>query len=152
MSTDFMPTVGTEIAFSAAAPATNDSTGFAALTYTDSDVVGEFGETGANDSPVTFVPAGTGDTEKAQGATDYGSENLNMKYTTAEDAGVAILKAAHAARSKVSVKKTLPDGAIIYYRANCMGVRTVTGGANTPIGLATTLAISGKPVYVDAPS
>lgn len=152
MSTDFMTTVGTEIAVSAAAPATHDATGFGALTYTDIDVVGEFGEIGANDSPVTFVPAGTGDTEKANGPKDYGSEVLTMKYTTTPDAGVAILKAAHSASSKVSVKKTLPDGAIIYYRSICSGVRVITGGAGTPIGLATALPISGKPVEVDAPS
>jgi len=152
MDSQFQAVVGSEIAVSAAAPATHDASGFGALTFTDIDTVGQLGEIGPTDGLVTFTPVNDGITQKAQGNRNYGSQALQMAYTTTTDPGVAILETAHAARASVSVKETLPDGAIRYYQAKCMGVREVRGAAETVLGLATTLEITTSIVKVDAPS
>lgn len=152
MTTQFIASALTEIAVSAAAPATHDAAGFVALTFTPIELASDGGEIGPTDALVTFTPLKDPTTQKAQGSRNYGSQAVNMAYSTENDAGVAILEVAHAARTPVSVKATLPDGAIRYYRASCMGVREIIGGADVVLGLATTLEITTSIVKVAAPS
>lgn len=151
MTTQFISAATTTLAVSAAAPATFDDTGYAALTYTDFELVSEAGEVGPTDNLVTFTPLADPTVQKAQGSRNNGSQALNLAYSTIADAGVAILETAHAARARVSVKMTLPDGAVRYYQAVCMGVREVIGGADAVLGLQTTLEITSDVVKVAAP-
>lgn len=152
MTTQFITAATTALAVSAAAPVTHDAAGFVALTFTDIELVSEAGEVGPTDNLVTFTPLADPIVQKAQGSRNYGSQALNMAYSTETDAGVAILETAHDARATVSVKMTLPDGAIRYYLAKCMGVREIIGGADAVLGLQSTLEITSSIVKVDAPS
>ena len=148
----FITAAGTTIAVSAALPATADASGYEALSYTNINLASEAGEVGPQDNLVTFTPLADPVVQKAQGSRNYGSQALNAAYETETDAGVAILETAHAARANVSVKMTLPDGAVRYYQAKCMGVREVFGGADAVLGLQTTLEITTAVVKVAAPS
>jgi hypothetical protein len=152
MTTQFISAATTAISVSAATPATFDEAGYAALSYTEIELVSEAGEVGPTDNLVTFTPLADPTVQKAQGSRNYGSQALNMAYSTVTDAGVAILETANAARARVSVKMTLPDGAVRYYQAVCMGVREIIGGADAVIGLQSTLEITSAVVKVDAPS
>lgn len=150
MST-FLAAAGTTIAVSASDPATFDAAGYGALTYTSIDLASEAGEVGPQDNLVTFTPLSDSVVQKAQGSRNYGSQPLNAAYSTEGDAGIAILETAHAARNSVSVEMTLPDGAKRYYQAKCMGVREIFGGADTVLGLQTTLEITTEVIKVAAP-
>tara|TARA_R110000782_G_C14819221_1_gene413865 strand:- start:20415 stop:20876 length:462 start_codon:yes stop_codon:yes gene_type:complete len=152
MTTQFIAAAGSALAVSAALPATDDEAGYGALTYTAIELASDLGEFGPTDALVTFTPITDAVVQKAQGSRNYGSQEVQMAYSTEDDAGVAILDAAHAARASVSCKMTLPDGAVRFYKTKCMGVREIIGGADTVIGLATTLEITSALVKVAAPS
>lgn len=152
MSVTFYASAGATLEVSAGEPATQDETGYAALSYTQVASLVTMGEVGPTYSTVTVVPLETGVVEKAAGQVDYGQQEITMKYTPTPDAGVAILKTAAANRAFISVKETLPDGAVNYYQAFCNGVRQTRGGADVVIGYATTLPITTAIVEVAAPS
>jgi hypothetical protein len=152
MTTQFITAATTAIAVSAAAPATHDAAGFAALTFTAISLASELGEFGPTDNLVTYTPLSDPTIQKAQGSRNYGSLPISAAYTTIADAGIAILETAHSSRANVSCKVTMPDGAIRYFQAACMGVREIVGGADAVLGLATTLEITTSVVKVAAPS
>ncbi len=148
MTTQFMASAGTGISVSAATPVTQDAAGYVALSWTDIELASELGEFGPTDALVTYIPLIDPTVQKAQGSRNYGSVTLTAAYTTAVDAGIAILETAHAARAKPSVRVTYPDGAIRYFQVACMGVKEIVGGADSVLGLSTALEITTAIVKV----
>ena len=146
---EFMTPAGSEMAVSAALPATEDVAGYEALNFTDLPIASEFGEFGPTDNIVTFIPVQGSAVQKAQGSRDFGAQTVPFAYVRG-DAGIAILETAWESRAKLSVRTTLPNGDIRYYQAVCDGVREQVGAADTVLGMTTTLHITSQVIKDDA--
>lgn len=119
--------IGATLEVSASTPATFDSTGYAALTWTEVGEIGEIPEFGPNSSPVTFTPLKTGIVNKFHGEINYGSLSIPGAYDPA-DAGQDILRAAFDSKDEIAFQETLSDGTTTRY---FMGkVMSATRGAS----------------------
>lgn len=85
------------LAISAAAPATKDAAGYAALTYTEIGGIDKIGPIGASFAKVEFQPL-KGPKDKHKGSYDSGSLNPSMAYDP-DDAGQALLRTAGAEKT-----------------------------------------------------
>lgn len=105
--------VGVAVAVVAATPATIDSTGFAALSWTAT--VGELSMWGAigDTSASIDIPRISGRTTHVNGAVDGGSIAFAFQYEVA-DAGQVILRANANGATTISVRVTHSDGKITY--------------------------------------
>jgi len=111
--------IGGFLSVSAAAPATFDAAGYAALTFTDVGEASEVPEFGAAYSAVTFTPLKTGIVNKFHGELNYGSITIPLGYDSA-DAGQIILLAALASKDEISFRETRSDGTIRYIMGKVM--------------------------------
>ena len=111
--------IGGFLSVSAAAPASFDAAGYAALTFTDVGEASEIPEFGAAYTPVTFTPLKTGIVNKFHGELNYGSITIPLGYDSA-DAGQIILLAALASKSAISFRETRSDGTIRYIMGKVM--------------------------------
>lgn len=151
MANDIFSSVGTLISVSDAAPATYDSTGFAALTFS---LVGEASEIpafGAEAALATHTPLATGIVNKRRGSRNEGSVTIPMALSDA-DAGQAILRTAALTGAgmdaQVSFKITLPNSDVIYGSAQVMSFKTNIGNADAIAMAEVTLELDNKLVYV----
>ena len=111
--------IGGFLSASAAAPATYDDTGYAALTWTEIGEAEEIPEFGPAHDSVTFTPLKTGIVNKYHGALNYGSVTVPMALADG-DAGQGILRAALASRDEISFRETRSDGSIRYISGKVM--------------------------------
>ncbi len=141
---------GTSIAISSGTPATQDASGFGALTYVEIGQVEKLGTIGAAFAKVEFQPL-KGVKQKHKGAADYGSLQPSMAYDEA-DAGQALLRvaAADATVSRYAFRVTLPTGAIRYFLARVFGAPENVDGADSILMSMPTVEISSKVVQVGA--
>lgn len=119
----------TQVHVSAALPATYDSAGYAALTWSkvaDIDDIPEFGPEGTVN---TFTPVDTAVVQKAVGSVDYGSPVFSFARNSA-DAGQAILSAAMANKTSVSVRIMRPSGQKDYFSGIVSTDKRIHGGVN----------------------
>jgi hypothetical protein len=129
---------GTTIALSASSPATFDSTGFAALTFTTvGEVTNIDGNIGRSYNLVTHQPLATRATVKKKGSYNSGSITLQLALDN-DNAGQALLKTALSSDSNYSFKMTLQSGDIYYFQGMVMSfpitpasVDSITAGAIT---------------------
>ena len=84
---------GTTIKISAAAPATFDGTGYAALTLTTIGEVTDLGEFGREFALITHNPIGSRGTVKLKGSFNEGSIQMQLGLDT-DDAGQVLAKTA----------------------------------------------------------
>lgn len=115
--------IGGFLSASAAAPATYDAVGYAALTWTDVAEVSEIPEYGAEHSAVTFVPLKTGIVNKFHGELNYGSITMPMALDTA-DAGQILLKAALTSKDEISFRETRSDASVQYFSGKVMSFKS----------------------------
>ncbi len=139
---------GLVIALSASLPATEDSAGYGALTYTDVGEVTAIGDVGANTQIVTHEALASGVTVKLKGFTDYGSVAVDMALDDS-DAGQAIFDAAvDAVNTQYSVKLTLPNGDIRYWYGKAFSNQEGGLSANSMISKSVQFEIDSKIVKV----
>lgn len=112
MPANLISYVGAVIAVSATSPATEDSSGFAALTYTTVGNATVAPETGDEVADVT-ADLLSGRTKHANGPKDGGARNIAYIYD-ASDAGQVIVRANNNTNTACSIKITDPDGKIEY--------------------------------------
>lgn len=125
--------IGTTLAVSAAAPATYDATGYAALTFTAVGGVSSVGEFGASFEQVTHIDLDDGETQKDYGAKNAGDPAVVYRIIPS-DAGQAILATAEDNLAKISVKVTRPNGLIQYAQAIVQGSpMSEAAGSNTQV-------------------
>lgn len=105
--------IGGYVSVSAAAPATYDPTGYAALTWTEVGEVTEIPEHGPEHAENTHTPLKTGIVDKFHGELNYGSVSLPMALDMA-DPGQTILRDALASKAAISFRMTYSDGAVEY--------------------------------------
>lgn len=114
---DVTLSVGTKFYVSAAEPATYDTAGFGALSWTEVGEVESLGEFGGNASITNFVPLGTGVVKKRKGSIDYGTVSAAIGRLVG-DTGQAILKAGFDGAAKYTVhsfKVVNADASIAYF-------------------------------------
>ncbi|WBQ15039.1 hypothetical protein [Sphingobium yanoikuyae] len=135
---------GTKIAISAAAPATEDAAGYAALTYTTIGGVEQIGAFGASTNKVEFQPL-DGAKEKHKGSTDYGSLQPSMALDN-NDAGQTLLRTAAEPDNNAlySFKITYPTGEKRYSQGRVFGFPENVGNADSVIMANPTIEFSKK--------
>ena len=105
--------IGGFVSVSATLPASYDSTGYAALSWTEVAEVTEIPEHGPEHSEVTHTPLKTGIVNKFHGELNYGSVALPMALDTG-DAGQTILRDALTSKDEISFMFTYSDGSVEY--------------------------------------
>tara|TARA_R110002167_G_scaffold45515_4_gene136735 strand:+ start:1000 stop:1449 length:450 start_codon:yes stop_codon:yes gene_type:complete len=147
---DVFTSTGTLYAISAAVPATYDSAGFAALTWTDVAEVTDMGEYGATYEVVSHNPLATRRTVKRKGTVNDGALAMQLGRDPA-DAGQALIIAGvdGAARDTVhSHRVTLQDGTIQYVTGQLFSYTTNVGSSNQIVGAAVTVELDNAIVEV----
>ena len=138
---------GTTLQVSAALPATNDATGFTALTYTKVGEVVDLGSYGKKFNLVTHNPIDDRKTVKRKGSYNGGTLSLKMARVPA-NAGQAILVTASNSDEAVSFKITLQNGTINYFQGMVMSYTTDIGSVDTITSASVDVEVSEDIVEV----
>lgn len=147
MTTLAFSSAGSKVYISSGVPATIDSTGFGALTYTEILLVTDLSMIGPESSLITFNSVGTRDTQKLKGSVNNGSVDLKMGLALT-DPGQVILQAAAASTALYALKIVLQTGTIIYAEALVMGFKISVGSVNSVTSAESKCEISGNIVIV----
>lgn len=121
---------GTTIGIVAAAPATFNEAGYAALDFVPIGEVTDLGEFGREYSLVTHNPVASRGTVKKKGSFNEGSITLQLGLDN-DDAGQAIAKEAARSDEDVSLCVTLQSGDKYFFRAQVMSFKLAVGGVDT---------------------
>ena len=147
MASGAFTSAGTTIGVSASLPATNDASGFGALTF---DLVGEvtdLGEFGREYSSVTHNPLGDRRTVKRKGSYNDGSISMTVARQPS-DAGQTTLLTALDDDASYSFAVTLQDGTILYFEAQIMSYTTNVGSVDQITTASISLEITNDIVEV----
>lgn len=141
---------GTALAISAGIPATQDGTGYAALTFTEIGGIEKIGSIGATTNKVEFQPL-KGAKQKHKGSTDYGSLQPSMAHDKA-DAGQILVRTASAPTNHAlyAFKATYPNGDVRYWQGRVFGYPETVDGADTILMASPMIEIDTPIVKVDA--
>lgn len=141
---------GTTIGLTAGIPATQDSAGFAALTYTTVSGVESIPAFGATTTVNSFQPL-NGPQDKHKGPTNNGSLQVPMAYDKA-DAGQTLMRAAAAPSNNglYAFVVTFPNGDKRYFQGRVFGAQETPGSATNVLMLTSTVEITTAVVRVDA--
>lgn len=122
---------GTQISISAAAPATFNAAGYAAVASWG--LIGEItdgGSHGRTYAEVKHSPLGTRGAKKFKGSYDEGTKTLQLAVDTA-DPGQIILKEALDSDADFSFKVEYQGGDIDYFQAKVLSFQVATSGVDT---------------------
>jgi hypothetical protein len=137
---------GTTMSVSAAAPATFDAAGYAALAWTPIGEITDPGEFGRKFAVIKHTPVGTRGNKKFKGSFDEGQMNVKMALDNG-DAGQQILKTARDNDNDYSFKVTLPGGDAYHFQAKVtefqIGGMTVDAVTAATVGLELTTTNTG---------
>lgn len=122
-------TAGTTLKVTASAPATFDSTGYAALTFTAVGEITDFGEFGREFNLVTHNPVSSRGTQKKKGSFNEGAMTLQLGLDT-DDAGQVLMQAAVNSDAPYSFELTTQNGDKYYYQALVMSWKVGLGGVD----------------------
>jgi hypothetical protein len=145
--------IGTCIAFSATLA--SDQTAYEGLTWTPSGEITNVGDYGVSNEVIKFNTVCDGVVNKRMGATDYGTQSLEIMFDS-DNAAQAIIAAKAADKTAVSVRVTLPlaegnaTSDIAYYRAYVQQAKVMTGGSGDTVRYSVVLEIDGAVIEVDA--
>jgi hypothetical protein len=140
---------GTALAISAGVPATQDSAGYSALTFTEITQIEKIGAIGASFAKVEFQPL-KGAKQKHKGSVDYGSLQPTLAHDDA-DAGQTILRTSAGSNALFAFKVTLPDGAVRYFQGRTFGYPENIDGADNVLTATPTVEINTAIIKVAAP-
>ncbi len=132
---------GTTIKISAAAPATFDSTGYAALTLTTIGEVTDLGEFGREFALITHNPIGSRGTVKLKGSFNEGSIQMQLGLDT-DDAGQILAKTASLSDADYSFCITTQNGDKYYFQAKVMSFKVGVGGVDSVTAATITLELT----------
>lgn len=114
--------IGTTIGIVAAAPATEDQSGYEALSFDTIGKIVSIGELGDEHEDISFNRLAEGRTIHVNGVADLGDTPLVLEYD-ASDAGQVILQAANGGNTTHSFKITDPDGRDHYFQGLIANLR-----------------------------
>lgn len=121
-----MTTAGSTFKISAGVPATFDSTGFGALTYTLVGEVTDMGEVGRKYNIVNHNPISNRRTQKIKGSYDPGTISLKFARDYSDN-GQVMLTTAAASDSPYAVMITLQNGKKLYFTGLVASFTTSVG-------------------------
>ena len=150
MASKAFTSAGTKLFISASAPATYNSTGFAALTWTEIGEVSDMGEFGRQYNLVTFNTLGDRRTVKRKGSYNDGTIACQMARVP-DDAGQTILTTAVNSDNSYSIKIKLQDGTVFYTSAQVMSYTTNIGNVDQITSATVNLEIDNDILEVAAP-
>ncbi|NYT43104.1 hypothetical protein HZY97_20180 [Sphingomonas sp. R-74633] len=141
---------GATLALSAAAPATQDAAGYAALTFTEVGQIEKIGAIGATFAKTDFQPL-KGPKQKLKGSPDYGSLQPSYAHDDS-DAGQTLLRtAANDETNKLySMKATYQDGSKRYAQVRVFSAPETIDGADPVVMVTPTIEICTKVIPVAA--
>lgn len=141
---------GSTLAITVATPATQDASGFAALTFTEIGQVEKIGAFGASFAKVEFQPL-KGPKQKYKGSVDYGALQPTIALDSA-DAGQGILQASadDETQKLYGFRVTFPDGSKRYFMGRTFGMPETADGADSMLTASPAIEICTKPVKVAA--
>ncbi len=136
MPTKAQTVAGTTISISAGLPATYDSTGFIALSYTAIAEVTDIGTLGKDFTLVTHNSIADRKTYKFKGTYNNGSLALKLAKATlaSTDAGQTLAATASGSDASYSFKITSQDATDMFFTAKVMSFMTAVGGPNSILG------------------
>lgn len=120
---------GSVLGVSAASPATFNSTGYAALTFTNIGEITDFGEFGREFNLVTHNPVGSRGTVKLKGSFNEGQMSMTLGLDT-DDAGQILMKTAVSDDDNYSFKLTTQNGDVYYFQAQVMSFKLGVGSVD----------------------
>ena len=120
---------GSTIAISAATPATFNSAGYGALSFSSIGEVTDLGEFGREYALVTHNPIASRGTQKRKGSFNEGSIDLKLGLDT-DDAGQILAKAASLSDADYSFKITTQNGDVYYMQAQVMSFKVGVGSVD----------------------
>ena len=138
---------GTKIYISAGQPATNDASGYGALTFTEIKEVTDIGSIGAEFGLVTHMPVADPTTYKLKTNSNTGQLALKGARVTT-DAGQTLLRTAAASRASHSIKITLANGVNLFVQGLVMGYTTNIAGVANITAFESKVELSGDLVEV----
>ena len=126
---------GSTLTISASAPATFDSSGYAAVFAASPGpaVVGEItdlGEFGREFALVTHMPVGSRGTQKFKGSFNEGTMAISLGLDT-DDAGQILMKSASISDSNYSFMVTTQNGDKYYFQAKVMSFKVNIAGVDS---------------------
>jgi len=133
---------------SASAPATNDSAGYGALTYTEVGEITNIGTIGPTFEDVTHTPLKTGVTQHRKGGADYGQMQVSMALDDTDAGQILVDSGVDGAEKDTlfSHKVTLQDGSIRYFRGQIYSAPETIGDASTMITKEVNVMVSSVPI------
>lgn len=132
MTTIAQSVAGTTLRISASLPATYDSAGFTALSYTLVSEITDMGDLGKEYTLITHNPVNDRKTYKFKGSYNNGSLALKLARATlvTTDAGQTIVIAAAASDADYSFKITFQDGGDLFFTGKILSFKTMIGSVN----------------------
>lgn len=134
-------TAGSTLKVSAAAPATYNSAGYAALTWANVGEITNFGEIGKQFNLVTHNPVATRGTVKKKGSFNDGQMALQLALDT-DDAGQILMKAAAASDANYSFELATQNGDKYYFPGLVMGWKINLGGVDQITGATAAIELT----------
>lgn len=137
--------IGAVVAVSASTPATIDSSGFSALSYTTVGKVVSWGAVGDTSDNIS-IPLLAGRVEHLNGAIDGGEIAWTVRYDT--DAGQTVLVNNSNNNTTLSIKITDPDGKIAYFHGLAANVQDQERNNSSYKGLTGVFRVNSATVRV----
>lgn len=145
--------VNTKWYVSMASPATDNQTGYEALTWTEVKNIANIGAVGPTFNENTFVAVGDGVEQVRKGTKTYGSMTPQMGSTPDDPGQILVIDAVDGANidTLVSHKVVKGNGAVSYFQGQIFSAPENIGGADDFITIDVNVRITTKPVKVAAP-
>jgi len=150
MATGAQTVAGTVLGVSSALPSSEDSTGYAALTFTDIGEITDMGSYGKEYNEVTFNPIDDRKTYKFKGSYNQGSMTISLGRVTT-DGGQTELLTALDSDADVAFEVAFQDGSIQYFSGKVMSYTTEIGGVDSILTASVTIGINTDIIEVAAP-
>lgn len=138
---------GAALAVSATLPATNDASGFGAVSFTNIGEVTNLGEFSRQYNIITYTALDERQIKKLKGSYDEGTLPVNLAYDPA-DSGQAILEAARDSDNNYSFRVTLQDGTYFYFQAKVTSYTVNVSGVDDVTSSTCQIAITEQIVKV----
>lgn len=147
MSTLVFSTVGSTLSISAGVPATIDSSGFGALTYTEIKEITSIGMIGGDTAIIDHMPVNHNAVYKLKGTRQPGSLSLKGGFAPT-DPGQILARAGDNATAAYAVKLVLQNGTIFYSQGLINGFKVGVEGQSAITAMEVNIALSGPLVIV----
>jgi hypothetical protein len=138
--------IGATIGIVASSPATIDSSGFGALSYTTIGEVVSWGAVGDQTDNIS-IPLLNGRVKHVNGAADGGEIAWTVRYEAA-DGGQVILNAQNNTQTNCSIKITDPDGKIAYTQGLVANVKDMDRATGNYKGLTGVFRVNTPTIRV----